>query len=180
MADPSTRPQLELFLTREQIHQRVQQMGAEISRDFAGQPLLLVGVLKSASIFLADLARAIPLDCAFDFISVASYGDEQHSRGEVRLLQGLASSAENLNVLIVEDIVDTGETLFYMREMLMAQKPAILKVAALLDKPSRRVQKIAADYIGFTVPNRFAVGYGMDCAGYFRNLPDIYFLCPDI
>ncbi len=180
MADPSTHENLELFLRRDQIEQRIEQMGAEISRDFAGQTLVLLGVLNGAAIFLADLARAITVDCAFNFISVASYGKQQHSYSDVRLLRGLEEKLENRNVLIVEDILDTGATLCYLRELLLAQRPAILKTATLLDKPSRRVRNIEADYVGFTIPNRFVVGYGMDCANRFRNLPDIYFLPANI
>ncbi len=176
MPDPSTHENFELFRSRDQIDERIQQMGAEISRDFAGQTLVLVGVLNGAAIFLADLARAITVECAFDFVSVASYGMQQHSRGDVRLLQGFEEKLENRNVLIVEDILDTGATLCYLRDLLLAQKPAVLRIAALLDKPSRRVEKIEADYVGFTIPNRFAVGYGLDCANRFRNLPDIYFV----
>jgi len=178
MADPPPHSQLELFLTSDQIQQRVQEMGAEISRDFAGQSLLLIGVLTGASIFLADLARAISLNCDLDFISVASYGTQQHSRGEVRLLRGLEHPVENMNVLVVEDIVDTAATLSYLRTMLLAERPALLKVVTLLDKPSRRLQTVTADTIGFTIPNRFAVGYGMDFAGYYRNLPNIYCMPP--
>lgn len=176
MADLPTDPKLELFLTRDQIHERVQEMGAEISRDFAGQPLLIIGVLKGASMFVADLARAITLDCELDFISVASYGAQQHSSGKVRLLSGPEAAIGNRNVLLVEDIIDTGITLASLREILLAQKPAAFKIAALLDKPSRRVKAAAADYIGFTIPDRFVVGYGMDAAGYYRNLPDLYFM----
>lgn len=180
MIDSSLNFRLELFLTRDQIHQRVQEMAAEISRDFAGQSLVLIGVLKGASIFLADLARAIPLDCALEFISLSSYGDARHSSGAVRLIRDIEEPIENRNVLIVEDVLDTGVTLSYLRDRLLARRPSSLKIATLLDKPCRRIQKIDADYIGVTIHDRFVVGYGMDCAQHFRNLPDIYFLPPDI
>jgi hypoxanthine phosphoribosyltransferase len=180
MAAQATNQNLERFLTRDQIQQRVQQMGTEISRDFSGQSLILIGVLKGAAIFLADLARAITLDCTFDFVSVSSYGADQHSSGTVRLAKNLDQPIENRNVLLVEDILDTGVTLCYLQNLLLLQRPAVLKIVALLDKPARRLQKIEADYVGFTIPDRFVVGYGMDCAERYRNLPDIYFVPPDI
>lgn len=176
MSDPATNQNLERFLTRNQIQQRVQQLGAEISRDFAGQSLVLVGVLKGAAIFLADLARAITVDCTFDFISVSSYGENLRSSGTVRLIKNIDQPVENQNVILVEDILDTGVTLCYLQNLLLAQNPVELKIAALLDKPSRRLQKIEADYVGFTAPDRFVVGYGMDYAERYRNLSDIYFM----
>src|SRR5438105_12200848 len=129
---------LPILFTREQIETRVEQLAAEITRDFAGEPLLLVGVLKGAAVFLSDLARAIELDTSFDFISVASYKDNTSSSGEVRLQKDLDDSIEGRNVLLVEDILDTGLTLNYIHGLLLARKPRNLKVIALLDKPSRR------------------------------------------
>lgn len=166
------------FLTREQIQRRVAEMGAEISRDFAGQRIVLVGVLKGAAIFLADLARAITVDCTFDFVAVSSYGKSSSSSGAVRLIKDLDQSIEERNVLLVEDILDTGLTLDYLRTMLLQRRPAALKIAAFLDKPSRRLLPMQADYVGFTMPNHFVVGYGMDYAEQYRNLPDICFLPP--
>ncbi len=180
MTDLSTNRDLELFLTRDQIQQRVREMGAEISRDFAGQRLVLIGVLKGAAIFLADLARAITVDCTFDFVSVSSYGAAAHSSGNVRLAKDIDQPIENRIVLLVEDILDTGITALYLQSFFLARRPTALKVVTLLDKPSRRLQEIAADYVGFTIPNRFVVGYGMDIAEQYRNLPDIYFVPPDI
>ncbi len=180
MATLATNQNLECFLTRDQIQQRVQQIGAEISQDFCGQSLVLIGVLKGAAIFLADLARAITLDCTFDFVSVSSYGTSFNSSGNVRLVKNLDRPIENRNVLLVEDILDTGVTLCYLQSLLVLQRPALLKCVALLDKPARRLQKFEADYVGFTIPDRFAVGYGMDCGERYRNLPDIYFVTPDI
>jgi hypoxanthine phosphoribosyltransferase len=180
MNDPATNQNLERFLTREQIQQRVQQLGAEISRDFAGQSLVLVGVLKGAAIFLADLARAITVDCTFDFISISSYGEGLRSSGTVRLIKNINHPIESRNVILVEDILDTGVTLCYLQNLLLVQNPVALKIVTLLDKPSRRLQKIEADYVGFTIPNRFVIGYGMDCAERYRNLPDIYFMPADV
>ncbi len=180
MSDVAAKNNLELFLTRDQIHARVQELGAQISRDFAGRPLVLVGVLKGAAIFVADLARAIALDCTFDFISIESYGAGTHSSGAVRVTKELSHSIDKRHVILVEDILDTGITLCYLKNLLLSREAAQLKIVTLLDKPSRRMQKIAADYVGFTVPNRFVVGYGMDCAERYRNLPDIYLLPADI
>jgi len=164
------------LFTREQIEARVAELAADISRDFAGESILLVGVLKGAAVFLSDLARAIELDASFDFISVASYKDGMNSSGEVRLQKDLDGSIEGRNVLLVEDILDTGLTLTYIQGLLLARKPKSLKVAALLDKPSRRSKPFKADYVGFEVANQFVVGYGMDHAERYRNLPDIRFL----
>jgi hypoxanthine phosphoribosyltransferase len=180
MTAPATERDLEIFLTRDQIQQRIHRLGAEISRDFSGQSLLLIGVLKGAAIFLADLARAITLDCTFDFTSIASYRTGTQSSGHVQLVKDIDRSIENRTVLLVEDILDTGITLRYLENLLLARKPAALKIAALLDKPSRRLHPISADYVGFTIPDRFVVGYGMDLAERYRNLPDIYFVPSDV
>jgi hypoxanthine phosphoribosyltransferase len=167
---------LPILFTREQIETRVAQLAAEITRDFAGEPLLLVGVLKGAAVFLSDLSRAIELDTSFDFISVASYKAGMTSSGEVRLQKDLDESIEGRNVLLVEDILDTGLTLTYICGLLRARNPKALKVIALLDKPSRRSKPFKADYVGFEVANQFVVGYGMDHAERYRNLPDVRFL----
>ena len=167
---------LPILFTREQIEERVADLAAQITHDFAGESLLLVGVLKGAAVFLSDLARAIELDTSFDFISVASYKDNTSSSGEVRLQKDLDDSIEGRNVLLVEDILDTGLTLNYIHGLLLARKPRALKVIALLDKPSRRIKPFKADYVGFEVANQFVVGYGMDHAERYRNLPDIRFL----
>jgi hypoxanthine phosphoribosyltransferase len=167
---------LPILFSREQIETRVAELAADISRDFAGESILLVGVLKGAAVFLSDLARAIELDASFDFISVASYKDGMNSSGEVRLQKDLDESIEGRNVLLVEDILDTGLTLTYIQGLLLSRKPKSLKVVALLDKPSRRSKPFKADYVGFEVANQFVVGYGMDHAERYRNLPDIRFL----
>lgn len=177
--NPTSDPSLPCFLTREQIQRRVAEIGADISRDFAGQRIVLVGVLKGAAFFLADLARAITVDCTFDFVAVSSYGKSSNSSGAVRLIKDLDHPIEGRNVLLVEDILDTGLTLDYLRTMLLQRRPAVLKVAAFLDKPSRRLLPMQADYVGFPMPNHFVVGYGMDYAERYRNLSDICFLPPD-
>lgn len=175
MTEPTNKQALECFLTRQQIQQRVSELGMEISRDFAGQTVVLVGVLKGAATFVADLARAIEVDCTFDFLAVSSYGMATRSSA-VRLIKDVDQPIEGKNVILVEDILDTGRTLCYLKKMLLAQRPATLKIAAFLDKPERRLCDIQADYIGFAIPNRFVVGYGMDFAERYRNLPDICFM----
>ena len=163
---------LECLLTRDQIQQRVSELGGEISRDFFGKKIVLVGVLKGAATFVADLARAITVDCTFDFLAVSSYGMAIHSSA-VRLIKDMDQPIEDENVILVEDILDTGRTLSYLKNVLLARQPATLRIATLLDKPERRLCEIQADYVGFTIPNRFVVGYGMDFAERYRNLPDI-------
>ena len=172
--------ELKTLITREQIAQRVKELAAEISRDFAGQPVILVGVLKGAAIFLGDLARQITLDASFDFIGVSSYGNRpspshelKHgwdSTGEVRVTKDVDQSMEGKNVILVEDILDTGLTLTFLKKLFLAHKPKSFKIAALLDKPSRRKMPIEGDYVGFKIPDEFVVGYGLDWDGKLRNL----------
>jgi hypoxanthine phosphoribosyltransferase len=174
---------LKILISHEQIAERVAAMGAEINRDFAGQAIVFVGVLKGAAIFLSDLARKVDLDSTFDFIGVSSYGNRPSpaqelksgwdSTGEVRLTKDVDQSMKDRNVILVEDILDTGLTLTYLRKLLLARQPKTLRIAALLDKPSRRRQPIEADYVGFKIPDEFVVGYGLDYAEKYRNLPDI-------
>jgi len=176
-------PQLKVLISREQIAQRVAEMGAEITRDFSGESVIFVGVLKGASIFLSDLARHVDLDATFDFIGVASYGNRPlptqelisgwDSTGEVRLTKDVDQSMRDKNVILVEDILDTGLTLTYLTKVLLAHQPKALRVATLLDKPSRRKQPMEANYVGFRIPDEFVVGYGLDYAERYRNLPDI-------
>jgi hypoxanthine phosphoribosyltransferase len=133
----------------------------------------LIGVLKGACIFLSDLVREINLNTSIDFIAVSSYGKNKESSGQVRLIKDLDSSIEGLNVIVVEDILDTGITLTYLLRVLEQRKPKSLRIAALLDKPSRRIKDVKADYIGFKIPNDFVVGYGLDYAERYRNLKDV-------
>jgi hypoxanthine phosphoribosyltransferase len=177
LAMHNTAPEPRLLFSRDQIAQRVREMAAEISRDYAREPVILVGVLKGASVFLSDLARQIDLDATFDFISVASYGGTQ-STGEVRLNKDVDSSLAGRNVILVEDILDTGLTMTFLRKMFLARQPRSLKIAVLLDKRSRRLVPVEPDYLGFPIGDEFVVGYGMDLAERYRNLPDICVL-PD-
>ena len=172
-------PGLPVLFSAEQIAQRTAEIGRQIDADFARQSVVLVGVLKGAAIFLADLARNITVDCTFDFVAVSSYGKGQRSSGAVKLIKDLDQPSEGKNIILVEDILDTGLTLSFLRKLLLQHRPKALKIAALLDKPSRRLEKIDADYVGFSIPNDFVVGYGMDYAERFRNLPDIRLMPPD-
>jgi hypoxanthine phosphoribosyltransferase len=164
---------LTLLISQARIARRVRELGRQITRDFRGEPLLLVGVLKGACIFLADLSREIGLEATFDFLAAASYGHSAETSGQVRLLKDLDASIEGRNVILVEDILDTGVTLNYLVRMLRERRPKALRVAALLDKAERRVQPFKADYVGFRIPNRFVVGYGLDYAERYRNLKDV-------
>jgi hypoxanthine phosphoribosyltransferase len=170
---------LRVLITRQQIAAKVADLGARITADFSGEPVLLIGVLKGATIFLADLARQIELDVSFDFIAVSSYGNAKQQSGEVRLVKDVDRSVEGKNIILVEDILDTGLTLTYIRNLLQAHQPKTLKIAALLDKVSRRTEAIQGDYLGFQIPDEFVVGYGLDFAEHYRNLPDVCVLESD-
>jgi hypoxanthine phosphoribosyltransferase len=172
-------PQLKVMFTHQQIQQRVRELAERISHDFAGDSVIFVGVLKGATIFLSDLARAVTLDATFDFIGTSSYGDQKVSSGEVRLTKDVDQPITGKNVILVEDILDTGLTMTYLLKMFSAHQPKSLRIAALLDKASRRQHPVRADYVGFTIPDEFVVGYGMDCAERYRNLADICVLVPD-
>jgi hypoxanthine phosphoribosyltransferase len=171
--------QLKVMFSREQIQQRVRELAQKISHDFDGDSVIFIGVLKGATIFLSDLAREVSLDASFDFIGVSSYGNEKVSSGEVRLMKDVDQPITGKNVIIVEDILDTGLTMTYLVKMFQAHQPKSLRIAALLDKASRRQHPVRADYVGFTIPDEFVVGYGMDCAERYRNLADICVLVPD-
>ncbi len=169
---------LEILLHAEQIARRVRELGAKISVDYRGRPLRLVGVLKGAWVFMADLIRHLDLEVSVDFLGVASYSALQHSSGEVKITKDLDMSIEAVDVLVVEDILDTGQTFHYLQDVLAAHKPTGLKVVTLLDKVSRRIRPVHADYVGFTIPDVFVVGYGLDYAQRYRHLPDVRILRP--
>jgi hypoxanthine phosphoribosyltransferase len=171
---------LQILLRRAAIRKRVREVAREITRDFPGERVHLIGVLKGACIFLSDLIREINLDTSIDFMAVASYGKRKESSGQVRLNKDLDSSIAGLNVILVEDILDTGLTLSYLCRVLRQRKPKALKIAALLDKPSRRIRNIRADYVGFTIQNEFVVGYGLDYDERYRNLPFVGTLAPQV
>ena len=169
--------QMKVLFTAAQIAERVAQMGRQITADYqgqpTGQPIVLIGVLKGAAIFLSDLARAITIDNTFDFVAVSSYGRARVSSGAVKLIKDIDNPIEGHHVILVEDILDTGLTLSYLRGLMLQHKPASLKIATCLDKPSRRLVPIEADYVGFQIPNEFVIGYGMDFSEIYRNIPDI-------
>jgi hypoxanthine phosphoribosyltransferase len=157
----------------EQIAARVAELGATITNDYAGRPPVVVSVLKGSFVFAADLVRSIGLDVRVEFLGVKSYGSGTESTGAVQIIQDLAHPIEGMDVLVVEDIVDTGLTLAYILSLLRARKARSIKVCALLDKPSRRRVEVTADYVGFVVGDHFLVGYGLDCAEQYRNLPSL-------
>jgi len=161
------------LIPREQIQRRIAEMAQEIRRDFPTGHLHLVGVLKGSVFFLSDLARQISGDVSLDFIAVSSYGNEAHTSGQVKLTRDLDSSIEGKTVIVVEDILDTGMTLQYLLRIFEQRKPRRLRVAVLLDKPERRIAKVRADYVGFSIPNEFVVGYGLDYAERYRTLSDV-------
>ncbi|HTJ27396.1 MAG TPA: hypoxanthine phosphoribosyltransferase [Candidatus Limnocylindria bacterium] len=175
-----------VLISADEIDAAVRRMAAEIARDYAGSPLVLLGVLKGACFVTVDLARALaetpgaPTDVALDFIAVSSYGNAQRSSGEVRLVQDTSHAIEGKHVLIVEDIVDNGHTLHYLQAMLKARQPASVRTAVLLDKPYRRVIDVTVDYVGVTCPDEFVVGYGLDYQERFRTLPYVAKLRPEL
>lgn len=161
------------MFTAQQIAHKVKELGEQISRDYAGEEILVVGILKGAFVFCADLVRSITVPAEIDFMAVSSYGKSTESSGVIKILKDLDASVQGRHVLLVEDIVDSGLTLRYLREYLEHQQPASLKVCALLDKPSRRKTEVKVDYRGFEIPDEFIVGYGIDWAERYRNLPYI-------
>jgi hypoxanthine phosphoribosyltransferase len=165
-----------VLLERQTIRNRICELGEQITKDYRGKSPHLIGILKGASIFHADLVRSIELELSYDFIAVGSYGKLTKSSGEVRILKDLDECLEGKDVLLVEDIVDTGLTLHYLVRNLKARKPNSLKIAALLNKPARREIDVMVDYIGFDIPDEFVVGYGLDYDQRYRNLPDICIL----
>ena len=169
-----------MLVTSEEIQEKVRELAERITGDYRGENLLLVGILRGAVVFLSDLMRHLELSCEIDFMDVSSYGTGTSSSGVVRILKDLEEDITGRHVLIVEDIIDTGLTLSYLRRILLARKPASLEICTLLSKPSRRQADIDVKYLGFEVPDEFVVGYGLDYAGAYRNLPDICILKPEV
>ncbi len=165
---------LEILLSNEQITERIKELGAAITSDYAGREPILIGVLKGAFVFMADLARAVDLKMSVEFMAVSSYGKAQKSSGEVRIIKDLDVAVEGKDLIVVEDIVDTGLTLSYLLQNLQSRGANSVKLATLLDKPEPRINKeLKIDYCGFQVPNKFVVGFGLDAAERYRNLPFI-------
>ena len=170
----------EILITEEEIREKVTELGKKITRDYQGKDLVFIGVLRGAVIFMSDLARAISIPMTFDFMAISSYGAATESSGVVRILKDLDETIVGKDVLVVEDIVDTGLTLDYLLRILKSRKPASLKVCTFLNKSARRKVKVKVDYLGFDIPNKFVVGYGLDYTGKFRNVPFVFTLNPEI
>src|SRR5436190_8777149 len=168
-----TNPNLELLVSAAEIQERIAAMGADIARDYAGKNPLLIGVLKGACLFLSDLMRAADLELGVEFMAISSYGAGMRTSGEVRIMKDLDVAIEGRHILVVEDIVDTGLTLSYLLANLKSRGAASVKLAALLDKYERREKEVPIDYLGFKIPDKFVVGYGLDFAERYRNLPFI-------
>jgi hypoxanthine phosphoribosyltransferase len=170
----------EVLISSEKIEAKVREIGARITEDYRGEKPLLIGILRGAVVVMSDLMRNIDLQCELDFMDISSYGTGTSSSGVVRILKDLEEDITNRHILIVEDIIDTGLTLSYLMRSLHARKPASLEICALLSKPSRRRAELDVRYLGFEVPDEFVVGYGLDYAGAYRNLPDICVLKPEV
>jgi hypoxanthine phosphoribosyltransferase len=168
----------EILISSDQLQARIAELGTQISQDYAGQDLLLLAVLKGSIMFLSDLMRQISVPHAIDFMATSSYGPELESSGVVRILKDLDRPIAGRNVLIVEDIIDTGHTLDYLVRILRARNPKSLRICTLLNKPSRREIQVPVDYIGFDIPNKFVMGFGLDYVELYRNLPYIAVLAP--
>jgi hypoxanthine phosphoribosyltransferase len=170
----------EILIDEERLRSRVVELGEEISADYTGRDLLLIGVLKGAVFFMADLMRTLTIPCEIDFMAISSYGAQTDSSGVVRILKDLDINIEGRDVLVVEDIIDSGLTLSYLIRNLESREPASLEVCALMTKPERREIDVPVRYIGFEIPNRFVIGYGLDFAERYRNLPYVGVLDPDL
>ncbi len=170
----------EVLITEQELQSKVKELAEAIARDYREKDPVLVGVLNGAFVFLADLMRYLELPCTVDFVSWSSYGKDTSSSGVFRIMKDLETNVESKHVLVVEDIIDTGLTLHYLLDTIRARRPASVRVAALLDKPSRRRIEAKADYLGFQIPDVFVVGYGLDFGQRYRNLPFIGILKPDI
>ena len=180
MKDNMREDVLRVLLSEEEIHAKVKEMGKKITEDYKNSNLMLVTVLKGAVVFLADIMREIDVPAEIDFMVVSSYGSGVKSSGVVKIVKDLDVPLEGKDILIVEDILDSGLTLSYIKELLASRGPRSIKIATLLDKPSRRKVDLQADYVGFSVPDEFVIGYGLDYDGKYRNLPYIGFLKPEV
>ena len=169
-----------VLYTEEQLKARVKELGAQITADYAGKSPLIASVLRGSYVFMADLTRAIDLPISVDFMAVSSYGAGTSSSGQVQILKDLSDRIDGKDLIVVEDILDSGNTLYYLLDVLRARRPASIRLCTLLDKPSRRVRPIQPDYCGFTIPDAFVVGYGLDYAEHYRNLPYIGILKREI
>lgn len=170
----------EILITEDAIAEKVKEMGKRITEDYRGKNLLMVSVLKGAFVFMADLMRAVEIPAHIDFMSISSYGGGVKTSGVVKIIKDLDMKIEGFDLLIVEDILDSGMTLSYLKEILQSRNPKSIRIATLLDKPDRRKVDVVADYTGFTIPDHFVVGYGLDCGEQYRNLPFVGVLSPSV
>ena len=169
-----------VLFTEEALRTRVQELAKQIDRDYAGREPILISVLRGSFVFMADLVRSITLPCTLDFMAVSSYGAGTTSSGQVKITKDLSESIEGKDVIVVEDILDSGNTLSYLLQLLQARSPASVRLCTLLDKPSRRTKEVELHYSGFTIPDYFVVGYGLDYAQQYRNMPYIGVLKPEV
>lgn len=167
-----------VLISEEELQAKIAELGKKISEDYKGKPLLLVGILKGSLVFMADLMRAIDINCKIDFMSISSYSGTQ-STGQVRIILDLNKPVKDYDLLIVEDILDSGVTLSYIKQLLLPRNPRSIKICTLLDKPDRRVADITPDYCGFTIPDEFVIGYGLDYDEDYRNLPYVGIIKPE-
>ena len=168
-----------VLISKEELAKRVAELGEEITRDYEGKDLLIVCILKGSALFYADLVRAIDLPIKLDFMAISSYGAGTKSSGEVRMIKDLSTKIEGMDVILVEDIIDSGYTINYLKNLLFQRNPASLKICTLLDKPERREVEIEGDYVGFEIPNEFVIGYGLDYAQKYRNIPEVCIIKPE-
>lgn len=164
---------VKVLISEEQINEKLKELANQIMKDYEGKTIHLIGILRGSVVFMVDLARYLDQDVLFDFMDVSSYGDGTESSGSIKILKDLDEPLTGKDVLIVEDIIDSGRTLSHLKEMLLGRNPKSLKICTLLDKPDRRVSDVTPDYVGFTIPDEFVVGYGLDYAQRYRNLPFI-------
>ncbi len=169
-----------VLVSKEEIAKRIKELGAQINKDYEGKTLTLVCILRGGTIFFADLFRELTIDAEVDFIAVSSYGAGATSSGEVKLIKDLSAPVKGKHLLIVEDIIDTGTTLVYLKKLLEAREPESVKLCSLLDKPSRRKVELKGDYVGFEIPNEYVVGFGLDYNEKLRNLPEVCVLAPEV
>ena len=170
----------EVLFSQQQLEERVDQIAQEITRDYAGKEIVLISVLRGSFVFMADLCRRIDLPCTIDFMSVSSYGSGTSSTGQVQITKDLSEDISGRHIIVVEDILDSGNTLSYLLKILDHRRPASIRLCTLLDKPERRVKPVEVHYTGFTIPDAFVVGYGLDYAEHYRNLPYIGILKPEV
>ena len=170
----------EVLFSEEQLDRRVREIAAQIEKDYEGKEIMLIGVLRGSFVFMADLCRRIDLPCTLDFMSVSSYGKGTSSSGQVQITKDLSSDISGQHIIVIEDILDSGNTLSYLLKLLEQRNPASIRLCTLLDKPDRRVKEVKVDYSGFSIPDAFVVGYGLDYAEQYRNLPYIGILKPEV